>query len=191
LDFVWSAVSIGLAIEILTDYSALNAEAFLYIDIHLLTAILFLIRRPPMIRLCIWPSYVVAGLSTVYVYAYDLSSALHSNFTAGKVLVPAGAVLTLLSLISLGKCFGVFPICRGLTTSGLYMITRHPLYASYIIMDMGLIISYPSQWNLCLALFGVTLFVWRIHYEEVLLQNLIEYRSYTTSVRFRLMPLVY
>lgn len=192
LDLVWSALSLGLAIDLIAKNAGLDAVALLYLCLHLMTAILFLIRRPPLMHSSVWRSYFVAGLSTIYVYGYDLSSSFESHLApAGKVLIAAGAVFCLLSLLSLGKCFGVFPICRGLTTAGLYRIMRHPLYASYILMDVGLIVSYPSTRNGLLFLSAIILFIWRIHYEELLLQTLAEYRMYMASAKFRLLPFVY
>ena len=191
LDFVGSAISIGLAINVMAEAPNFDTIAMLYISFHLLTALLFLIRNPPLVRSSVWHSYLVAMISTIYVYSYDLSTDAASDLAGGTILIGAGGIFGIISLVSLGKCFGVFPICRGIKTSGLYLIVRHPLYASYIMMDIGLIVSYPSQWNGLMLLLGISIFVWRIHYEELLLQTLPGYPTYMSSVRFRLLPFVY
>ena len=48
LDWFWAALSTALAIDALLGNDMLDAEAILYFCVHLLTAILFLIRNPPL-----------------------------------------------------------------------------------------------------------------------------------------------
>jgi protein-S-isoprenylcysteine O-methyltransferase Ste14 len=192
LDWLWAALSASLAIEAIIGRGTPDAEALLYFCVHLLTAILFLIRNPPLERSTGWLSYVVAGLCTIYAYAYDVDIASETTmFPFGRSLMIGGAVLCLFSMLSMGRCFGVLPIYRGVRTSGLYRIVRHPIYASYILMDMGLIAAYPSVGNAMLFSLGLILFVTRIHYEETLLRHVDQYRSYIGAVRFRLLPFVY
>lgn len=191
-DSLWSAVSLGLAISLITENPNLEAMSLLYFLLHMMTAVLFLIRRLPLRHSSIWQSYFVAGLSTIYMYGYDLSDPFESHYAPiGSALIVTGLILSLFSLLSLGRCFGVLPKYRGLMTTGFYRIMRHPLYASYIVMDIGLIIGYPSTWNIILFLLALTLFIRRIHYEELLLQGLAGYRAYMAAVKFRLLPFVY
>lgn len=192
LDIALGSLSLGLAIQLISNNADLDALVLLYFCIHLMITVLFLIRRPPLMHSPIRQGHLVAGLSTIYVYCYELSSPLESSLSCiGKVITEVGALFSLLSLISLGKCFGVYPACRGLVTSSPYHIIRHPLYASYIVMDLGLVISYPSPSNAVLFFLGILLFTLRMHYEELLLEKFSEYRTYRDSVKFKLVPFVY
>jgi protein-S-isoprenylcysteine O-methyltransferase Ste14 len=190
LDWLWAAVSAGLAIEVIRYPPEMTA--LLYFSIHALVAVLFLIRWPPLDRSKTKIAYVIAILSTIYIYAFDIESqpdVTQSMF--GETLINAGAVLCLFSMLSLGRCFGLLPICRGVQTGGSYRIVRHPIYASYILMDVGLIASYPSIINAVLVLLGLGLFIGRIHYEEQLLQRVDSYREYMVSVKYRVCPYIY
>src|SRR5581483_4368328 len=45
-----------------------------------------------------------------------------------SALLVVGLLLSIVSIASLGRCFGVFPEARGLATGGPYRWIRHPLY---------------------------------------------------------------
>jgi protein-S-isoprenylcysteine O-methyltransferase Ste14 len=192
LDGLWAALTLGLALGIVSNAGAsLDYELVLYLAIHLATVILYLIRRPTISRSPSSLSYVVACLSTTYVYLYDFNRTAVPEFTLGRAVMFIGLALSLFSLLSLGRCFGVLPISRGVQTAWMYRAVRHPIYASYILMDIGLVASYRSAWNVFLFFIGLSLYVLRINYEELLLQRFTDYREYMTRVRFRLLPLIY
>jgi protein-S-isoprenylcysteine O-methyltransferase Ste14 len=89
---------------------------------------------------------------------------------------------------ALGRSFGLVPAHRGLVTSGVYRLVRHPLYSSYVVADVGYLIQSPSAWNV-----GVLLAVWtcqvlRLLSEERLLARDPGYRAYCERTRWRLVP---
>ena len=94
----------------------------------------------------------------------------------------------MISLAWLGRCFGVLPRVRGIRTTGAYALVRHPMYASFIVMDTGLVLNSLSPWNLALLLTGVGLFALRIASEEHAFKNVEAYQSYSKLVRWRLCP---
>lgn len=190
LDGLWALLSIGLALDVIWASYELDAEAWLYFGLHLLTGLLFLFRFPPRVHAAGWRCYLLASLSTVYVYAYDFHETTALAHW-GRPLLLGSTMLCFGALVSLGRCFGVLPICRGVQTKGLYRLVRHPVYASYILMDVGLVVSWFSLRNLLLFLLGCGLFLRRIHDEEALLRRFAPYREYAAAVRFRLFPLVY
>jgi protein-S-isoprenylcysteine O-methyltransferase Ste14 len=65
---------------------------------------------------------------------------------------------------------------------------RHPIYLSYLITAVGIIIRHPSIYNGAVALLGALLMVWRIKFEERLLVQEPSYREYIAEVRYRLIP---
>src|SRR6185369_11428649 len=103
-------------------------------------------------------------------------------------LVIIGACLSLASLISLGRFFGVRPALRGLATRGPYAVVRHPLYLAYIFADIGYNLQ---EWNfatLLLVAAGWASMIYRIGAEERLLSHDAEWADYSRRVRYRLVP---
>ncbi len=66
--------------------------------------------------------------------------------TGDLITVAFGAWL-LVSVLTLGRCFGVLPEARGLVCSGPYRIVRHPVYLGEIGACTGLLIAAPSLRN--------------------------------------------
>jgi protein-S-isoprenylcysteine O-methyltransferase Ste14 len=65
---------------------------------------------------------------------------------------------------------------------------RHPLYAAYVVAELGYLIQNPRAWNA-----GVLVLVWacqvlRIHREERLLSEDPAYLVYREQTSWRLLP---
>jgi len=102
--------------------------------------------------------------------------------------VTLAAGLSLVSLLTMGRLFGVRPALRGLVTGGPYRFVRHPMYLSYVISDIGYNLQ---EWNfvtLLLVLVGWMSLVYRIRAEERMLSRHFEWPAYVTLVRYRLLP---
>jgi protein-S-isoprenylcysteine O-methyltransferase Ste14 len=107
------------------------------------------------------------------------------------VLMLWGSVLQLSAKLSLRRSFGVVAANRGVKISGPYCLVRHPMYAGYILTYVGFLLSGPRVWNFCV--FGVAsgFVVARILAEERMLSQDAAYQSYSTRVRYRLLPFVF
>jgi len=104
------------------------------------------------------------------------------------VMIAVGSAISLGAKWSLGRSFGLIPANRGLRTSGIYNLVRHPIYAGYLWSNLGFVLLRPSAWNI--ALFAV---IWtaqwlRMNEEEALLEQDERYRAYKARVRYRLIP---
>ncbi len=66
---------------------------------------------------------------------------------AGELLAISFAVWLLVSILALGRCFGVLPEARGLVTNGPYRFIRHPVYLGEIGACAGLALAAPSWRN--------------------------------------------
>jgi protein-S-isoprenylcysteine O-methyltransferase Ste14 len=187
LDYLWAVISAILALANLC--SELTATAMFYMAIQFSMAILFLTRRAPLVGPANRISCIVAVSSMLYVYLYQLDQVLPSGL--GDSLLGVGAIFCLLAMLSLNNCFAVLPTYRGVRTGGLYRVVRHPIYASYIVMDVGIILICPSLWNAVLFAIAIGLFIWRIQCEESLLSQFASYRAYQATVPYRLIPLVF
>jgi protein-S-isoprenylcysteine O-methyltransferase Ste14 len=76
--------------------------------------------------------------------------------------------------------------------TGPYAIVRHPMYATALIMLLGISPALGSWWGLPIVAAIVPALIWRLTDEErFLLQNLPGYGEYRERVRYRLLPLVW
>ncbi len=113
------------------------------------------------------------------------------DLLVGQVLQIIGALFQLGSSASIGRSFGIVPANRGIQTNGLYRMVRHPFYMSYIISQLGYLISNFTVWNVGVLVTATVFQVLRIIYEERLLSNDQEYVAYTDTVRWHLVPWVW
>jgi protein-S-isoprenylcysteine O-methyltransferase Ste14 len=66
---------------------------------------------------------------------------------AGELVTVAFGVWLLVSVLALGRCFGVLPEARGLVTHGPYRLVRHPVYLGELGAAAGLVLAAPTAWN--------------------------------------------
>jgi protein-S-isoprenylcysteine O-methyltransferase Ste14 len=165
---------------------------WIYVLQHLLILGIALTRRQPEAQDHSLPS----SAAVVMAYAYPYAQVVYLRWvpgepewpTGGLVLVTLAAFLSIASLLSLGRRFGVFPALRGLATRGPYRLVRHPIYLSYVIADIGYNLQ---EWNTGTALMviaGWTSLIYRIHAEERILSQDAGWSTYVALVRHRLFP---
>jgi protein-S-isoprenylcysteine O-methyltransferase Ste14 len=155
----------------------------------LLAAVLFLTRRAPTSVSRSVSEWLVAFAGTFGASLLRPGGIDHAwNDAVGLTLQIIGVVLGICGYLTLRRSFGLVPAHRGLVTSGVYSVVRHPLYASYIVAEVGYLVQSPRLSNL-----GVLLLVWtcqivRIRCEERLLRTDPEYCLYSERTRWRLLP---
>jgi protein-S-isoprenylcysteine O-methyltransferase Ste14 len=165
---------------------------WIYVLQHLIVLGIALTRPQPKVRDYSVASSIAVGTAYLYPYAQVISlrwSPGHvASPAAGLVLVTLAAGLSLVSLLTMGRLFGVRPALRGLVMSGPYSFVRHPMYLSYILADIGYNLQ---EWNfvtLLLVLVGWMSLVYRIHAEERMLSQHAQWPDYVALVRYRLFP---
>lgn len=165
---------------------------WVYVAEHAVVLGAAVMRRPPRAQDHSFRSNAAVSVAYAYPYAQVIYlgwiPGRTTSSTAGLVMVAAGALWSLVSLLSLGKMFGVRPALRRLVTRGPYAIVRHPIYLSYIVEDVGYNLQ---EWNLGTVLIvaaGWVSLIYRIHAEERLLALDDGWPKYTASVRYRLLP---
>ena len=163
---------------------------WIYVLQHFIVLGIALTRPQPKVRDYSIASSMAVGVAYLYPYAqviYLRWSPGHVGWpTAGLVLVTLAAVLSLVSLFTMRRFFGVRPALRGLVTSGPYRLVRHPMYLSYVVADIGYNLQ---EWNLVtvlLVLVGWASLVYRIYAEERVLSQHTEWPAYVGLVRYRL-----
>ena len=165
---------------------------WIYVLQHFIVLGIALTRRRPKVR-----DYSIASsLAVGAAYFYPYAQVIYLRWSpgdvawpaAGLVLVTLAAGLSLVTLLTLGRLFGVRPALRGLATSGPYRFVRHPMYLSYILADIGYNLEEWNLVTLLLVLIGWAALVYRIHAEERLLSQHNGWPRYAASVRSRLFP---
>ena len=74
-------------------------------------------------------------------------------------------------------------------SSGLYAVVRHPMYATALVMLLGVPLSLGSWWGVLAMAVIVPAVVWRLLDEEnFLAAHLAGYVDYQARVRYRLLP---
>jgi protein-S-isoprenylcysteine O-methyltransferase Ste14 len=165
---------------------------WIYVLQHLLVLGFALTRHRPQAQ----DRSLASGAAVAAAYAYPYAQVAYLRWmpgdpvspTGGLVLVTLAACLSLASLLTLGRWFGVRPALRGLATTGPYGFVRHPMYLAYLLADIG---CNLQEWNFGTALLvaaGWASLLYRIHAEEKILSRDAGWPTYVASVRYRLLP---
>jgi protein-S-isoprenylcysteine O-methyltransferase Ste14 len=139
---------------------------------------------------------IASSVAVGAAYAYPYAEVIWLRWSPGHVAWPAGGLalvtlaggLSLVSLVTMGRVFGVRPALRDLVTSGPYRFVRHPMYLSYVLADTGYNLQ---EWNfvtVLLVLVGWASLVYRIHAEEQILSQHAKWPAYVALVPWRLFP---
>jgi protein-S-isoprenylcysteine O-methyltransferase Ste14 len=152
----------------------------------------FLIRRPGRAVSRGLASWLVAFGGT-FAGVLFRPAGVHPPWgvAAGFGLQLAGLVVCIVSLVALGRSFGFVAADRGLKTSGPYACVRHPVYASYLLIQAGYVMQAMSARNLLVLAVATGCNVGRAQAEERLLSGTPAYRAYQERVRWRLVPHVW
>jgi protein-S-isoprenylcysteine O-methyltransferase Ste14 len=165
---------------------------WIYVLQHFIVLGIALTRPQPKAR-----DYSIASSVAVAVaYAYPYAQVIYLRWSPGYVVSPAGGLvlvtlaagLSLVSLLTIRRFFGVRPALRGLVTSGPYRLVRHPIYLSYVIGDIGYNLQEWNSVTILLVLVGWASLVYRIHAEERVISQHAEWPAYVVLVRYRLFP---
>lgn len=112
----------------------------------------------------------------------------HWGVAAGLGLQLAGLALAVISFFALGRSFGFAAANRGVVRHGPYAIVRHPIYGSYLFLQLGYVLQSIAVWNVAVMLFVTGCNVGRAIVEERLLASSEVYQAYQRKVRWRLLP---
>jgi len=191
-NFVLFSVTLAELAFLVSQTETFTAVDWIYVTQNLLVLGIALVRLRPTTFDCS-PGCAAA---VVVSYAYPYAQVGLLNWREGNVLWPAGglvlvtvaAFLSLASLLSLGRSFGIRPALRRLVTRGPYHFVRHPMYLAYLIADVGYNLQEWSVGTVLLVLIGWISLIFRIQREEHILSNDPGWAPYAASVPDRLLP---
>lgn len=107
------------------------------------------------------------------------------------LLMIVGTVISICAKFSLNRRFGIAPANRGVQANWAYAVIRHPMYAGYVLAQIGFLLHNPTLNNVVIYAIAWGLQLARIQREENHLLQDDAYRTYAQRVRFRLVPGVY
>ena len=149
----------------------------------------YLIRRPARTVSRRWGDWVLAfGGTFAGVLFRPVGLHPHWGVAAGLAVQMVGLVACVLSFLALGRSFGFAAADRGLVRAGPYALVRHPIYASYFVLQAGYLLQSIAVWNVLVMLCITACNAGRAVVEEGLLATSGEYQAYRQQVRWRLVP---
>ncbi len=110
---------------------------------------------------------------------------------ASNIIIFISNVLGVLTIINLGKSFGILIAVREVKTGGLYSIVRHPMYGTDILLRIGFVISHFTWMSVLLMIISISCYLYRAILEERLLSTQDEYKQYMKKVKYRLIPYIF
>lgn len=157
------------------------------------TVVLFvLIRRPSSaisVRLGDW--LLAATATAAPLLIVPTATPLPQLVLPGLALIILGNCFQIWAKLFLRRSFGIAPANRGVKQSGPYRFVRHPMYAGYLAVHIGIMLLMPSLVNLLLYGIGWSAQILRLKAEERLLGQDPTYQDYMRNVRWRLIPGVF
>jgi protein-S-isoprenylcysteine O-methyltransferase Ste14 len=107
---------------------------------------------------------------------------------SAQVITFAALALATISLVNLGRSFGILIAVRRIKTGGLYAIVRHPMYFTDILWRVGMILKNPCALNAVIVVVSSAAYVYRALLEEEFLGHRPEYQEYMKRVKYRFIP---
>ncbi len=175
-------------------YTASNPLAPLIMVAETAVVIFVLARRPTeaiSLRLGDWLLAITATFTPMLIQPVDTPGALHVMVPLAIGLAVAGNMVQIAAKLFLRRSFGIAPANRGVKTDGMYKIVRHPMYAGYLLVHIGILILMPTVLNLVIYAIGWWAQILRLLAEERLLSEDPAYRAFMQKTRWRLIPGVF
>jgi protein-S-isoprenylcysteine O-methyltransferase Ste14 len=112
----------------------------------------------------------------------------HWGVGLGLGVQVVGLAIAVLSLRALGRSFGFAAADRGLVQRGPYAVVRHPIYVSYVLLQLGYVLQSISLRNAFVMVFASSCNFGRARAEERHLSGSGQYDAYRAHVRWRMFP---
>jgi len=170
-------------------YVATNPFAPLVMVAETSVVIFVLLRRPAetiSLRLGDWLLAITATYAPLLIMPAPNAWSALIPLAVGMVVL--GNVIQIAAKLFLRRSFGIAPANRGIKSDGMYGLVRHPMYAGYLVVHVGIFLLMPSLLNLVVYAIGWWAQILRLLAEERLLSEDPAYRAYMEKVRWRMVP---
>lgn len=107
------------------------------------------------------------------------------------MLSAIGLLVVIGGKLSLGRSFGLMPANRGIVSTGLYRLVRHPIYMGYLVTHTAFACANPTVWNFAVLIGADIALMARAVREERTLARDAAYGDYQQIVRWRVVPGVF
>jgi protein-S-isoprenylcysteine O-methyltransferase Ste14 len=192
--FLFSFTSVEL-ILLFSLTATFTIADWIYVSEHLVILGIAFTRHSPKVQDLSLPS----SMAVLVAYAYPYAQVVYLRWVPGSpawpgtglFLIVLGACLSLASLLSLGRRFGIWPAFRGMAERGPYRLVRHPMYLSYMVADLGYNFNEYNFGTVLLVVSGWASLFYRIQAEERLLSHEAGWSGYAARVRYRLIPFLW
>ena len=108
-----------------------------------------------------------------------------------KIIIFLANVFGIITMLNLGRSFGILIAIRKIKTGGLYAIVRHPMYGTDILLRIGFIISHLNWFTSIVFIISTSLYVYRAILEERFLVLQPGYKEYMEKVKYRFIPFIF
>jgi len=129
---------------------------------------------------------VLSMLGPPLLQPAQVSAILPQSVTVAASIV--GLAVVIAGKMTLGRSFGLMPANRGVVSSGIYRVVRHPIYLGYLITHVAFLLATPSAWNIAALFAADAALLLRAVCEEQTLSRDSQYRAYQQLVRWRVCP---
>jgi protein-S-isoprenylcysteine O-methyltransferase Ste14 len=102
-----------------------------------------------------------------------------------------GLAIVIAGKVALGRSFALLPANRGIVSTGMYRLVRHPIYLGYLVAHVAYLLANPSLWNIAALILADAALLVRAVREERTLALDPAYREYQEKVRWRIAPGVF
>jgi len=159
------------------------------------SVVLFILIRRTTAKVSIRPAdwlIAVAGTTApLLVRPTGAAEAAVVPVAVSVLLMLAGFAMQIAAKLTLNRSFGIVAANRGVKVGGPYRIIRHPMYAGYLLTQIGFLLNQPSLWNFSVYAVGFGFQLWRLLAEERILTEDPAYLRFAGLVRYRLLPGVF
>lgn len=130
----------------------------------------------------------LAAFGSAALFAEEPATASAGQHHAAVAIMLVANVVGAITIVNLGRGFGILVALRRIETGGLYRLVRHPMYATDLLLRVGLVLEVTTVRNLAVAAASTALYVGRALLEERFLARDPGYRAYLARVRWRFVP---